>query len=161
MRDWAKAAQASAQKTVTSPLTQRDFVIRKLTSSELMEAGINPLIPTEKPEKHENEAMAQAAALAWLASNSDKVTLAQTRHVLLNGIVEPKVVYGDEAAVPEGSVHVRWIAEDEDWLHLSVLEFSGHSTPEQRQKLRNLLKNDHGSETSTKSEKSSESSQAS
>jgi hypothetical protein len=158
MVDWVKRAREDAKKTITSPITQRDFIIRKLTSSELVEAGMSPLISEEKPKVPENN----LEAMAWMASHGDKVALAQTRHVLTQGVVEPKVVYGDESAVPaDGSaVHARWICEDETWLFISILEFSGISNEENREKLKEIIKNVNGSGASSDAAGISESSQA-
>ncbi len=152
MSDWIKTAKSSSQIRIVSPRSQRDFTIRKLSSSELLEAGITPLINADnKPNKIEDPAAANAAALAWLAMNSDRVTLAQTRHVLLNGVVTPKLVYEEAAVNDEETVCVRWISEDEEWLYLSVLEFSGHSSEAHKQRMAELLKNENGSGLSTSS----------
>src|SRR4051812_23936533 len=115
---WINELKAKSRKVVTSPVSGHDFTIRKLTNTQITEAGLSAIIPVEPPKD-------VAASLLSMARQADQLLIAQTRHVVENGAVVPKVTYGSEDNLPEGTVHASWISEDEHWLFLTIMEFSG------------------------------------
>jgi len=152
MKEWIQTAKKSFQKEVTSPISGRTFTIRKLLATDLLQAGLTPVIDMskEKPPQvdSDNKTLAEAQAIQWLASMHDKFSITQTRYVIENGVVDPKVVYTGEPA-DDNAVKAAWISEDESWLYLEIVCFSGINEPEQRAKLDLILKNASGSEQST------------
>jgi len=149
---WLKDIKAKSRKTVVSPISERDYEIRKLTSSEVMQANLSPVIGT-LPDKD----ITETQALAWLAGQKDNIAASSTRYVLQKGVTSCQIVYeDDDDKVPEGAVNARWISDDERWLYLEVLAFSGIIEDAARAELDSYRKNAIGSEPSTKSPEPSE-----
>ena len=141
MSNWITDLKAKSRTTVTSPISGHEFVIRKLTNTQLMEAGLSAIIMMDEPKQ----------SLIGMSKQADQAIIAQTRYVVSNGCVLPPVTYGDEASVPEGTVHATWISEDERWLFLTILEFSGIANGKAQKELKDYTKNAHGSEASISS----------
>lgn len=158
MSTWIKEIREKNRKTVTSPISGRDYIIRKITQSEIWQAGFTPIIP---PSTEGKKPLSDVEALAWLAQQKDVLTASYMKAGVSLGCAVPTVVYGDENEVPEGAVHARWIAEDERWLYLEVITFSGIADEQAKKELETYLKNENGSESSTKSEEGMVTSQAS
>ena len=136
--------KARSRKTITSSTTGTPYTIRKLTRTELTEAGLSVILPVDTPKGTTESVLA-------LARQGEQVTIAQTRYALEKGVVSPRIVYGDESSVPEGDVHASWIAEDERFLFLSVMEFSGIASEQAIKELQAYTKNAPGSESLTTS----------
>jgi hypothetical protein len=137
--------KAKSRRQVVGPSTGTVFTIRKLTRTELSAAGLSVIIPVDNPRKD------ATTDLLAMARQGEEIVIAQTRHALENGVVEPRVVYGPEAETPEGAVHASWIAEDERLLFLSIMEFSGIANEQATKELKEYTKNAPGSEPSTAS----------
>lgn len=133
-----------SRKEVTAE-SGRVFQIHKLSQIDFSRAQIVPVIPVEDQKEEP-----QSPSIL-------KRTLDNVQYVLEKGA---RIFFGEESKTPEGSICADWIAGDEGFLFEEIMKFSGLDQ-ESRQKLEDLTKNEHGSETSTKSVEASESSPAS
>lgn len=141
MSNWITDLKAKSRTTIKSPISGHEFVIRKLTNTQLMEAGMSAIIAVDEPKQ----------SLIGMAKQADQAIIAQTRYVVSNGCVTPKVTYGDEDKVADGEVHATWISEDERWLFLAILDFSGIANEKAQKELKDYTKNAPGSEALTSS----------
>lgn len=132
----------ASRKEITSPLTEEAYIIRKLSSYELTQANLSAILNCSelkdmKDSKEKPEGLAAIAA-------GNQLELAAQRKVLEDGVVSPKIFFGDEEKTPDGSAHVRWLGSDVTFLTESILQFSGLDNDTQ-EKVAALLKNAHSS----------------
>lgn len=138
-----QSLKEAARKEVTNDYTGHSFLIRKLDVYDFMRAQMTPVIGL--PKDVDGKLIATDAETLNVVS-------ARVQHILEKGAA---VFFGPEDKTPEGAIHISWIPEDAGWLSDQILAFSGLDK-ESQDKVEALVKNAHGSETSTKSDESSE-----
>lgn len=137
-----KELRELSKKTVLSPITELQYLIRKLSSDEFLQAQFLPIFTTQEPAPIEPQGTAQDAARAM------KWEIDTRRQMIEAAVLSPRVFFGDEDKTPDGAVHPVWIGEDLKWLTGEILKFSGFDD-EGRQRVEALIKNEQSSASST------------
>ena len=143
-----------SRKEVVSPFTEASYTIKRLSQMEYTRIQLTPIlgiVQEEEPTEKET--------LQYLLQRGIK-TIEIMRWTLENGVVQPKLFFGDEAAAPPDTAHADWLGPDQPWLFTEILKFSGLDD-ESQATLSDFLKNGHGSARSTVSPDGTERSQAS
>jgi hypothetical protein len=140
----------AARKTITSTKTEMAYVIRKLCHLDYLHNSAE--LGLEVKTKYNGTTPPPEA---------DQIAYEKfVRFVLGQGVVSPKVFFGEEKATPDGEINSAWLGDDAGWLFSQIQELSGLGEKGQ-QALEAISKNETKREESTSSVALTDASQAS